>query len=203
MKTIRELAQRQSDTLETIRRYAKGDLVVLGPLGDPLTSPLERAALLEVSALNERLLEEYANRGDVRGAISPEWEYSQGEWSNLDQKPWVNLRDHEGGDASWEYGVSDERALGEEDPARWAMRAAGAWRAAHPLGAVPVISQLLLPAEIEALRDILRDWNRLAQSKSAQMAFNAVHKNLHDCLLDAHDFTTEQADDLLKKLGIE
>ena len=171
-------------------------------IGDPTWQDIKDREE-EIALLREQLFEEYARRGAATGALSPAWIYSQGEWDNADLKLWVAERYPDDSSVVWEYGEFGGVELGEEETPRKAMRSAELWRATHPLDAVPCAAQTMLPNEIEALRDILRDWNRMAQAKSAEMSFHAVHRNLHDCLLDAHDFTDEQANDLLKKLGIE
>jgi len=172
-------------------------------IGDPTWQDIKDREE-KIALLREQLFDEYAKRGGPLGAINSEWVYSQGEWANAGQQMWVNERDRDDSSVVWEYGEFYGDASGEEASPRAAMRAAEARRAAHtPVALASYGAQALTSIEIEALRDILRDWNRLAQSKMEQMGFNAVYKNLHDVLLDAHDFTPEQADDLLRKLGIE
>lgn len=54
--------------------------------------------------------------------------------------------------------------------------------------------------EIEALRDILTDWALLTDARTRESCW--VGTVLHQCLIEAHEFTQAEADALVAKLRV-
>ena len=142
-------------------------------------------ALETMSGVHEKLLDEYAKRGDARGALGSAWSWVGNEWACDDHEMYVAQINDLEGNLTWCFGYMGCEEIANVEGPRAGMRVAEGWARTHPEEA----PEALLPSvtfnakEVEVLR--------------------RIHARDTGGVLDVYDgMTPEEAKAFCAKLGI-